>query len=426
MVTIKSVIAHEILDSRGNPTIETQLWLDNDQSVTTSVPSGASTSSFESVELRDNDKNRFEGKGVKKACEVVNNVLSKAIVGQNPIEQTKIDNLMIEMDGTENKSKLGGNSILSVSQAVVKAAALSQNLKVWEYLHGVCVEMGMSCHVPTNPSHMPTPTFNIINGGLHGGGNIDFQEYHIIPSTNIAYSKALEIGQETYEKLKDILAEMNLVHTIGDEGGFSPNLNTNLEGLDLIEKAIRLSGNELYKDANLGIDVASTNFFNENQYTLKDQKYPMKPDEWLSYLLDLQNRYKLSFIEDGISEDDWGGWVKLNGKIGNQTMVVGDDFLATNFKRVKKAIEEKAANTVLIKPNQAGTVTETLNVIKLAKDNFWKIIVSHRSGETNDTFIADLSVGVDADFVKFGAPSRGERVAKYNRLLEIEREIGIA
>lgn len=414
MTTIKSIIAHEILDSRGNPTIETTITLDNDISVSSSVPSGASTSSYEAFELRDNDPDRYEGKGVLKACEVVNNTLSPLFIGKNPLDQKAIDQEMIDLDATENKSNLGGNSILSVSQAVVKAGSVSQNLKLWEYINKL---------LPSVVPHIPTPTFNIINGGKHGAGNLNIQEFHIIPKKDISYSKALETGQEVYEKLKEVLIHRNALHSVGDEGGFAPNLFTNRDAIDILIEAVQNAKLGLNEDVFLGLDISATNFFKDGKYYIKDTVAPLTPPEMIEYLEDLTQRYHFLFLEDALCEDAWNDWKALTSRLGSQIIIVGDDLLATNFNRLKKAIEEKAANAILVKPNQAGTISETLEIIKLARQNSWKTIVSHRSGETNDSLIADLAVGVGSDYVKFGAPARGERIAKYNRLLEIGREL---
>lgn len=414
MSTIKSVIAHEILDSRGNPSIETAITLSDDKTVFSSVPSGASTSSYEAFELRDNDKNRYEGNGVLKACEVVNNTLSKLIIAKDPLKLFEIDKEMISLDGTENKSSLGGNSILSVSQAVAKAGALSQNLKLWEYINKL---------LPFPKPHIPTPTFNIINGGKHGAGNLDIQEFHVIPKPGISYQSSLEIGVKIYKILKKVLIHRNAVHSVGDEGGFAPNLFTNREAIDILKDAIKESRLLLNQDVFLGLDIAASNFFKEGKYYIKDTVIPLSPDEMINFLTDLVDEYRFLLLEDPLDENAWEDWEHLTNLVGNKTILIGDDFLATNFHRLKKAIDQKAGNAILVKPNQAGTVTETLEIIKLARENNWKTIVSHRSGETNDTFIADLAVGASSDFVKFGAPARGERIAKYNRLLEIEREL---
>lgn len=414
MSKIKSITAHEILDSRGNPTIETTIILDSDKVVSTAISSGASTSSFESFELRDNDPDRYEGKGVLKACDIVNKTLSKIVLGKDPLEFQQIDKEMINLDGTDNKRSLGGNSILSVSQAVIKAGAESQNLKLWEYVNKL---------LSINKPHIPTPTFNLINGGKHGAGNLDIQEFHVVPCTNITYSKALEIGQEVYEKLKEVLIYRNAIHSVGDEGGFAPNLFTNRDAIDLLLEAIKDAKYHINEDIFIGLDISATNFFKDGKYYIKDTVVPLSPPEMIEYITDLAEQYHFLLLEDPLDEDAWSDWERLTSIIGDHTMIVGDDLLATNLNRLKKAINEKAANTILVKPNQAGTISETFEIIKTAKENGWKTIVSHRSGETNDTFIADLAVGVASDYVKFGAPARGERIAKYNRLLEIEREM---
>ena len=418
MPKILKIKAREILDSRGSPTIETTVVLDSGHQGTAAIPSGASTGKHEAVELRDNDKTRFNGLGVLKAVNNVNSIIAENIIGLDPTKQTLIDQTLINLDGTNNKKNLGSNSILSVSTATLKAAASYYNLPVYSYVD-------KKYNLGKNSNKLPGPTFNIINGGAHGAGNLDFQEFHIVPSRRFPYHTALQIGNEIYKSLKQVLTQRNAIHSIGDEGGFAPNLFTNMDALELILEAARLTPYQFAQDVFLGLDVAANFFHNNNHYTIKDRAQPYSKEELIAYYLQLNREYRLFSLEDALEEEDWSGWKKLTEDIGDNTLVVGDDLLTTNKERVKKAIQEKACNTILIKPNQIGTISETVEVVKLVKDHNWKTIVSHRSGETNDTFIADFAVGIKADYTKFGAPARGERIAKYNRLLAIEEELNL-
>lgn len=418
MSKIKSLKASEILDSRGNPTVQTVVTLEDGSAGTASVPSGASLGKYEAVELRDGDRSRFGGLGVLKAVANVNQVIGPKLVGFEATSQGEIDKLMIDLDGTTDKSKLGSNSILSASLAVACAAATSGKMPLYRYLN---VLFGQS--LPTSIEKMPTPTFNIINGGKHGAGNLDFQEFHVVPATTKPYLEALRIGEEIYQTLKKVLTYRNAIHSVGDEGGFAPNLFTNLDALEAILESIKMTSHSFNRDVFLGLDVAATHFKIADGYQIKDRPIPLSSSEFVEYLQDLNNQYHILLLEDPLEEDDWEGWVTLTRALGPGTLVVGDDLLATNKERLNQAIREKACTAVLVKPNQAGTLTETLEVIKLARKGGLKIVISHRSGETNDTFIADLAVSVAAEYVKFGAPARGERVAKYNRLLEIEAEL---
>lgn len=418
MAKIKSIQAREILDSRGNPTVETSVTIDNGLTGKASVPSGASLGKYEAVELRDGDQARFGGLGVLKAVANVNQVIAPKIVNLDPANQEVIDKLMIDLDGTKDKRNLGANSILSVSLAVAQSSALSQNLPLYRCLNSLFGEK-----LPTSIEIMPTPTFNIINGGKHGAGNLDFQEFHVIPATSKPYHQALQIGEEIYQKLKEVLVSRNSIHSIGDEGGFAPNLLTNLDALEAILEAIESTSYLLNRDVFLGLDVAATHFKKEDGYHIKDKPNPLKTQDFVEYLLDLNRQYHLLILEDPLDEDDWEDWQQLTQTLGQETLVVGDDLLATNLIRLKQAAKQGTCSAILIKPNQVGTLSETLEVIKVARQEGFKVIISHRSGETNDTFIADLAVAVAAEYVKFGAPARGERVAKYNRLLEIEEEL---
>ena len=418
MAKIKRIWSREILDSRATPTIETGCLLDSGHIVAASVPSGSSTGTYEAIELRDNDPNRYLGKGVLKAVGNVNSVLGPAIIGMDPREQVAIDNKLIQVDGTENKSKLGGNAILSISIAVAKAGAIAANTNPYFWINYLAQQTGNKCKVK-----MPTPLFNMINGGLHGAGNLDFQEFHVIPITTKGFREGLRECVEIYLTIGENLSRRGAIHSVGDEGGYAPNLFTNADALEVFVESIRQTKYQLGRDVFLGLDVAAGSFYKNGEYTIKDKSTPMDDDQLLDFYKQLNDQYKLALIEDPFYEDGWESWKQIHKELSNDLIIVGDDLLATNPKRVKKAIEEKACNGILVKPNQIGTVTETLNVIKIAKDANWKVVVSHRSGETNDSFIADFAVGVGADYVKFGAPARGERVVKYNRLSAIESEL---
>ncbi len=419
MAKIKSIKAQEILDSRGNPTIQTQVILDDGAIGISSVPSGLSVGKYEAVELRDKDMGRFGGLGVLKATANVNDKISPKLVGMEAGDQRNIDHTMVTLDGTSNKASLGANSILSVSQAVCKAAAFSQKMSLYRYINN----LGKAFNLPTSIEKMPTPTFNILNGGRHGAGNLDIQEFMVIPPTSKSYHEGLELGVAVYNALRQVLINKNAIHSLGDEGGFAPNLFNNVDALEILREAILKLNIRLGYDIFLGLDSAANNFMSGNSYKLKDRPTPFSTAELVNYYKELNNQYKLLLLEDPFGEDDWDGWIKLSQELENLVVIVGDDLIATNPERLKLAVSKKAVTGVLVKPNQIGTVTEVLWLVEQAKKNNITTIVSHRSGETNDTFIADLAIAVAADYVKFGAPARGERVAKYNRLLEIEREL---
>ena len=420
MAKIHSVISREILDSRGNPTVETTVILQDGWRGISSVPSGASTGNYEAVELRDNDKSRYDGMGVLKAVSNVNQILGPKVVGHEAGNQKEIDKILIDADGTKDKSRLGANAILSISQAVIKAEAASRRQPLFHYINQLAVnDYGLHSQNP----HIPIPTFNLINGGKHGAGNLEFQEFHVIPSQERSYREGLEMVEEIYQTVEKVLIRHGAVHSVGDEGGFAPNLFTNLDALEVIVQAIKESGHEFRRDVFMGLDVAASHFFRNGTYSIRDRTQPLSGQELIEFFRDLSSQYPLFLLEDPLYYDDWDSWTKLTSELGQQTIIVGDDLLCTNIERLKKGIEKKACNAILVKPNQIGTISETFEVIKVSQEAGWKTIVSHRSGETNDTFIADFAVGVKADFCKFGAPARGERVAKYNRLLEIEEEI---
>lgn len=414
MAKIKAIHAREILDSRGSPTVETTIWSDTDHGAISSIPSGASTGRFEALELRDNDPARFNGQGVLKAVANVNDIIGKYVVGQDPTQQNSIDQILLNLDGTPNKGKLGANAILSVSQAVCELGALVSNLQTYEYL-----AVKYALHQPQG-KRLPTPIFNLINGGKHGAGNLDFQEFHLIPSSQLDFKKALEIGDGVYQSLKKVLIAKKAVHSVGDEGGFAPNLYNNVDALELLLEATNATPYKVNADAFFGLDIAANSFYKNGKYTIRDRQEPYSPEEFIKYVVDLKKQYNLISIEDPLDEDAWNQWVSLYLEMGQETMIVGDDLLVTNKTRLQKAIETHACNAILVKPNQIGTITETVQVIKLAKKNNFSVVVSHRSGDTDEDFIADFAVGMGADYAKFGAPNRMERVTKYNRLAFIQ------
>lgn len=415
MSKIKSLYAREILDSRATPTIEAVVILEDGNFGVSSVPSGSSTGSHEAHELRDGDPNRYLGNGVLKAVGNINGEIASRLVGMEFNTVADIDNELIKIDNTPNKSRLGANATLGVSMAATKALAGAAKLPLYRYV--------AQLYGNTQMLFIPTPMFNMINGGRHGAGNLDFQEFHVIPNHLPQFSAVLETGAVIYETIKKILIRRGAIHSVGDEGGFAPNLFTNLDALEILSESIIACNHKPGADVELGLDVAANSFYSDGRYVIKDRSSPLESAEFSDYLRDLNQQYHLRILEDPLDENDWRGWANLTSSLGNTTTIVGDDLLVTNESRVAKAISEKACNAVLIKPNQIGTVTETIEVTKKARAAAWKVIVSHRSGETNDSFIADFAVGVGSDYVKFGAPARGERVAKYNRLLSIEVEI---
>ena len=420
MPRIQRVWAREILDSRGTPTVEAACQLDSGQVAIASVPSGASTAAHEALELRDKDMSRFRGKGVLKAVNNINQVIgpSLATAGVDPADQQGIDDRLIQMDGTENKSRMGANAILAVSVAACKAGAMTQRLSTYQWIKKLSEAKGIQSTLK-----VPTPLFNMINGGLHGAGNLDFQEFFVIPASSKQFSEGLRMGVEVYMLIGENLAHRGAIHSVGDEGGYAPNLFTNADALEVLVEAVRQTSYQIGRDVFLGLDVAANTFFENNTYTIRDKSAPLNEDMLIEYYKEINGMYHLAVLEDPLNEDAWQGWKKINQVLGNQVTIVGDDLLATNPKRLQKAIAEGACNGVLVKPNQIGTVSETIDVVKMARGAGWKVIVSHRSGETNDSFIAEFAVGVGSDYVKFGAPARGERVVKYNRLSSIEIEL---
>ncbi len=415
MRKIISVKGREILDSRGNPTVEVEILLDDKTRVRASVPSGASKGTHEAVELRDNDKKRYNGKGVLKAIENINKIIAPTIIGMETGKDAlrKFDEIMKNLDRTENKSRLGANAILCVSMAIARACAISLNLPLYKFFD-------------ENAETLPVPMMNIMNGGVHANWqSTDFQEYMIVPFGAKNFSECLRYGAEVYHELKNILKEKGFSTSVGDEGGFVVNVKSNEEPIDLIIDAIEKAGYKYCKDVGISIDCAASGFYKEKEkrYELKTENLICSSDEMIDKYKILIDKYKILSIEDGLAENDWSGWKKMNKEIGNKTMLIGDDIFVTNIKRIEKGIKEKCANAVLIKLNQIGTVTETIDAINLAKKAKWNTIISHRSGETADTFIADFCVGMNVKLIKAGAPCRSERVEKYNQLLRIEEEL---
>ena len=414
---IESVEALEVLDSRGNPTVQVEVITDGGFCGVAKVPSGASTGSFEAVELRDNDEERYMGKGVKKAVENVNRTIAKKITGMNVYDQLKIDQKLIDIDGTDNKEKLGANATLGVSLAVAKAAANSLGMTLYNYIGGV------------NAKKLPTPMMNILNGGKHSDNNISSQEFMIMPTSGKDFAENLQMGVETYHNLKKVLKSKGYSVAVGDEGGFAPNLQSEEEALAVIVEAIKKAGYIPGKDISIALDVASTEMYDEakkigkNGYLFWKTGIFKTSDEMIEYLEELVQKYPIVSIEDGLAEEDWSSWKKLTQKLSSKIQLVGDDLFVTNTDRLRKGIRNKVANSILIKPNQIGTLTETLDAIEMAQKAGYTTVISHRSGETEDTTIADIAVAVNAGQIKTGAPCRTDRVAKYNRLLNIENEL---
>jgi enolase len=410
MPIISDIYAREILDSRGNPTIEVEVELDSGIRARASVPSGASTGEYEALELRDGDKKRYLGKGVLKAIRNVREIIAPELKGKEITSQKEIDEKMIELDGTENKTRLGANAILGVSLACAKAGALSSKKPLYRYLGG------------EEARELPVPMMNVLNGGVHADNNLDIQEFMIMPLGASSFKESLRMGAEIFHNLKTILKAKGYSTAVGDEGGFAPDLDSNEEAIQLILEGIERTGYKVGEDVSLSLDSAASSFYEEGKYRLgKEEKNSEEMIEFYKYLVE---KYPLISLEDGLAEDDWGGWRKLTQKLGGKIQLVGDDIFVTNTKRLKKGIEMKVANSILIKVNQIGTLTETLKAIEMAKSAGYRAVISHRSGETEDTTIADLSVAINAGQIKTGSLSRSERVAKYNQLLRIEEELG--
>ncbi|MCQ2864505.1 phosphopyruvate hydratase [Helicobacter pylori] len=412
MLTIKDIHALEVMDSRGNPTIQASVVLSDNTKASAIVPSGASTGKREALELRDNDKTRFLGKGVLRACENVNSVIKHHLIGLEATSQAFVDERLRALDGTPNYANLGANAVLGVSMALARASAKALNLPLYRYLGGA------------NALTLPVPMLNIINGGTHANNSIDFQEYMIMPLGFESFKEALRASAEVYHTLKKLLDEKNQLTSVGDEGGFAPNFNNNVEPLEIISQAIEKAGYKLGEEIALALDVASSELVDGNfNYHLKGENKILDSHELVAYYKELVAKYPIVSIEDGLSEDDWEGWAFLSKELGRQIQLVGDDLFVTNASILQKGIEKNIANAILIKPNQIGTISETLETIRLAKHHAYQCVMSHRSGESEDSFIADFAVALNTGEIKTGSTARSERIAKYNRLLEIEHEL---
>ena len=412
MAMITEVYAREILDSRGNPTIEVEVCLEDGSVGRAAVPSGASTGAHEAVELRDDDKNRYLGKGVTKAVDNVNDVIAEALIGLEATRQVEIDEMLIRLDGTPNKGKLGANAILGVSMAVAKAAAASVGLPLYLYLGGVYAQ------------ELPVPMMNILNGGQHADNNVDIEEFMIMPVGAASFSEALRMNAEIYHGLKALLNAKGLGTGLGDEGGFAPNLKSNEEAIEVILEAVKKAGYKPGEDIMIALDVAASEFYKDGKYQMEGEGLVKTSNQMVDYLAALCEKYPIVSIEDGLAEDDWKGWKALTKKLGTKVQLVGDDLFVTNEERLLEGIKNDTANAILIKVNQIGTLTETFNAIETAKRAGYTCIISHRSGETEDTTLADIAVAVNAGQIKTGAPARTDRVAKYNQLLRIEEDLG--
>jgi len=412
MTRITSVIGREILDSRGNPTIEVDVYLSSGIMGRAAVPSGASTGENEAVELRDGDKKRYLGKGVLKAVKNVNNVLAPELIGLDALEQRVVDKTMIAIDGTKNKSKLGANALLGISLATAKASAQVLELPLYRYIGGV------------NAYTLPVPMMNILNGGSHADNNVDVQEFMVMPAGAPSFREALRMGAEVFHALKKVLKDAGLNTAVGDEGGFAPNLKSNVEAIEVILKAIKNAGYKAGKDIFIALDPASSEFCDKGKYTLQAENKTNTPDEMVAYWAEWVKKYPIISIEDGLSENDWKGWKKLTDTLGGNVQLVGDDLFVTNVEYLSRGIKEGVANSILVKVNQIGTLTETLDTCQMAHRAGYTTVISHRSGETEDSTIADIAVAVNAGQIKTGSASRSDRIAKYNQLLRIEEELG--
>jgi enolase 1/2/3 len=413
MSDISGVFARQILDSRGNPTIEVEVVLEDGTVARAAVPSGASTGSREAVELRDGDPKKYLGKGVLKAVQNVNDKIAPELIGVEVTEQVLIDNLMIEMDGTKNKKKLGANAILGVSLAAAKAAAQELDLPLFQYLGG------------TNAKQLPVPMMNVINGGEHADNNVDIQEFMIVPVGADTFSNALRMGVEVFHHLKAVLKKRKFNTSVGDEGGFAPNLKSNEQAIEVILEAVKAAGYKEGKDILLALDIAASELYKSKKYVLSAEKKPkLSSDEMIDYIARLVKKYPIISVEDGLAENDWNGWKRLTERLGQSTQIVGDDVFVTNTEILAKGIKDKVGNSILIKVNQIGTLTETLDAVEMAKQAGYTVVISHRSGETEDTTIADIAVGLNAGQIKTGSLCRSDRIAKYNQLLRIEEILG--
>ncbi|MEN9328589.1 MAG: hypothetical protein RI947_1397 [Candidatus Parcubacteria bacterium] len=419
MANIKKIHAYEIIDSRGMPTIEAVLLLDNGKEVSASIPAGSSIGKYEALELRDGDAERFSGMGVSKAVSYINELIAPKLVGISPQKQREVDSWLIKADGTPNKSHLGANTVLAISTLFTKAAAADLGIPLYKYIAQLYKSLFNDEIVIEK---IPSPIFGVINGGKHANNSLEFQEFQIIPSSSYSFGKAFQTGVEIFHELKNVLEYRNANISVGEEGGFTPNFSTNLDALEVINETVTQKNMKIGFDIFLGLDIAASHFYKDERYIVKEKPHPLRKDEYMDFLMQVTANYSILVMEDPLYQDDWDGWKKLFNTLSEKIYLVGDDLLSTNKDRLTRAIKENACSAILIKPNQIGTITETLEVVNIARKNNFSYQVSHRSGETTDTFIADFAVGIQADFVKFGAPSRGERVVKYNRLWQIERD----
>ena len=417
-LTIKDILAFEVLDSRGNPTVAAEVILSDNSSSLAYVPSGASTGNYEALELRDQDKSRFKGKGVLKAVNFINKEIKESVIGLDPLDQKTVDANLCKADGTDNKEVFGANSILAVSIANLRASAVSKSVPLYQHIHSLYREVSKLNRKPV----LPIPMMNILNGGAHADNSIDFQEFMIQPRKFNTFKSALRCGVEIFHELKKLLMDKELNISVGDEGGFSPQLKTAEEAIELILKAIKTSGYKAGEDVFICLDIASSEFLQQRKYFFEGEDKLLGTEEMITYLKSLTSKYPINSIEDGLHEDDWEGWKTLTKSLGKEVQLVGDDLFATNPGRIRKGTEEKVANSVLIKMNQIGTFSETLEAVGLSQEKGYKTVISHRSGETEDTSISDLAIGSAAGQIKTGAPSRTDRVSKYNRLLILEKK----
>lgn len=415
MAKISHIYGRQILDSRGWPTVECQIWLDTGHTAVSSSPTGTAVGKYEAVDLRDKEPNRMDGMSVLQAVDNVNNVLAPKLIGQNPVDQATIDSIMINADGTPNKKNIGANAMLAISKAVARVGAMAYDMPLYYYLQ--------QQYQLQDQLRIPSCIYTMINGGKHGAGNLDIQEFDLIPASHISFTASLNMAVILYRRLAQVLESKGAIHSVGLVGGFTPNLYNNADAFELMIETIKASPFTFAQDVFFGADFSADNLFNDNKYYLKDKKQTYTPEELVEYYKKLRNIYHVFYLEDPFHDDDWKMWQSTTADLGKTSLIVGDSFLATNPDRLSKAIQQQAANAILIKPSHIGTISETINVIRMAKEAGWTVIISHRSGETNDDFLADLAVGIGAHYVKFGPPQRGERIAKYNRLIEINTEL---
>lgn len=415
MPVIQAIQAREILDSRGVPTVECSLWLDNGIYAVSSAPSGTSKGKYEALELRDNDQTRMLGNGVQQAVNKINTVIAPNLIGKDPTKQTEADQILVELDGTPNKTNLGANSLIAVSQAILKAGAYSLNMPVYYYLQ--------QKYQIVDSLSLPICIYTLINGGSHGATNLDFQEFQIVPASHMDFVKSLEMAVTLFQRLEETLISKGAIHSVGVGGGFAPNLYNNTDAFEILIETIKNSSYTFIQDLFFGVDIAASEFYQNGRYTLKDKSQPYSPKDLLEYYKNMRKLYHVFSIEDPFEDDDWKTWQSFTADLGETSTIIGDNLLAGNKSRTEKAISDKLCNAILIKPNQVGTISETIEVIKLARSANWQIIVASRSGETNDDFISDFAVGVGAHYAKFGPPNRGERISKLNRLWQIYYEL---